>query len=147
MAEGARGLSVLLDTGLLYAFANTRDAHHDAALRFMREAMEGVHGHVATTAAVVLEVFTLLRARGQRPHEIDGMAKLLGLAPGTTPLLVDIVELAPRDLPPTYELFTAHGDRGLSFADASLVHTLRSRGFDALATFDGGFEGIVPTSP
>ena len=38
---------------------------------------------------------------------------------------------------------TKYADKKLSFTDCSIIELMKNKGIDQLASFDGGFDGIV----
>jgi len=56
-------LSILIDTGVFFAFYNRRDAHHLDSICLITHILEGRWGRPFTTVLVVSETTTLLRLR------------------------------------------------------------------------------------
>lgn len=137
-------MSVLVDTGVLGGFLNRRDREHEAALRFVRDVMGGVHGRAMTTTFVLDEVLTLLRARKQPYLAAEHALALVGLLPDSDlPHLVSLVETDVSDIRSTITLQERYWERGLSFTDCTLLHVMERDNIDKLATFDGRFRGLV----
>jgi len=41
------------------------------------------------------------------------------------------------------DTFAKYADNKLSFTDCSIIELMKNKGIDQLASFDGGFDGIV----
>lgn len=137
-------MSILVDTGVWHALLNQRDRHHEEAKSVWRACLEGQHGRVVTTPGIVAEVFTLLVARRQPAAVVHALAELLDLRPGTTRGLPEIVDVDEGSLALVVERFAEHFGRGLSFVDCSILVVVDQRRLDAVASFDGGLDGLVP---
>ncbi len=137
-------MSILLDTGILHAFLNTRDRHHGEAKQILCDGLDGLYGRIHTTTFVVDEAFTLLHARGQGKEVSNRLAALVGLGgPNDPPPCMDIIEVDRSDVRRAVSLFARHHDRRLSFTDCTTLAVMEERRIDRLASFDAGFEGLV----
>ena len=139
-------MSILLDTGFLFARLHTRDRNHEAARALEAELLDGVHGRVMTTTSVGDELMTLIQARGGQASDVRAAADLLGLA-GQGPPLATILDADPSHVVATGRLFDRHVDQGLGSTDRSHLVTMERWSIDRLATFDRGFEGLVEVLP
>jgi len=139
---------ILLDSSFLVAFHNTRDVHHQRAVRLMDRFLDDEWGRGLLLEYVFLEVTTVLAMR----RSLD-----VAVAVGDVLLRARELDFVPsselfRD---TYVTFRGQrlGDRDvLSFADAALVTVARQRDVPHIATFDDDFrnvEGVeaVPAAP
>ncbi len=130
---------ILLDTGFLYAFLNSRDAQHAPATQTMAAVVAGRWGQPCVSELVVAELFNLIRARRAGPL-IENNAAVLLFGP-------DAALRGFRAFPapsvvaagPVLALYKRHG--GLSFTDAALLDASRQHSCP-IATFDSGFEGL-----
>ncbi len=130
-------LSILVDTGIFYAFYNRRDIHHLDSICILVHILEGRYGRAYTTNLVVSEAATLLRYRiGLETAEafLDFLENS-----GITVIFLD------RELyGGVVEVFRKYSDRKLSFTDAFMVHVSRELGIGRLATYDEkSFSGII----
>jgi len=120
---------IVLDSSFLVAHHNTRDAHHEAAVRVMADFLDGRWGQGILLEYVFLEVVTVLMARrGPRiASEVAGVllgAKELEFVPCSA-LFLDAVET-----------FQRQKRTRLSFVDATIVNLARDRAEGQVATFD-----------
>jgi hypothetical protein len=112
----------LIDTGAILAFLDDRDHWHHACV----EALERLPLPLATSAAVLAELFHLLR----RPHELDMAWAFLGSG------AVTVLPVGDEDLPHLEALMVRYQDRPMDFADATLVHLARREGLVTIFTVD-----------
>lgn len=141
-----RPLSVLIDTGILYAFLNRQDPGHAVATDLLRGIAAGDLGSPVVSEHVVDELFTLIRHR-KAPRAVEEAACTLLPLDGPSALRLRIVVLGAAGLPPALELYRRHRDRALSFTDATHLVLMRRLAIDRLATLDQGLRGLVPIVP
>ncbi len=55
----------------------------------------------------------------------------------------DVVRIHSARFVGALDLYRRHFDRGLSFTDCTTIAVMDELGMRDLATFDGGFEGLV----
>lgn len=139
-------MSVLLDTGVIYAYLNKQDPRHDDALEVLRRIASGEMGSPVVSDHVVDELFTLIRRRRQSA-EVEQAARRFLPLDGPSRLRLRIVMVGPSGLVPAAKLYRRHHDRRLSFTDATHLVLMQRLSMDRLATFDGGFRGLVPVVP
>jgi predicted nucleic acid-binding protein len=123
---------IVLDSSFLVAFHNSRDMHHAAARRLMRELVAGKWGRALLLEYVFLEVTTVLLVR-----------RNLNVASAVASILLQAREI---DFVPCSELFvdtvkTFRNQTGteFSFADAAIIAAARRYSAPNIATFDGEF--------
>lgn len=138
-------MSVLLDTGVLFATLNKRDERHQEAQRLLAEVMAGRWGDAVTTDLVAAESFTLLQRRRAPAHAVQRLEAFLGIGSDSGWLAVWPTPL--EAFAGICALFQRHYDDGLSFTDCSLLWHMEVGGFDRLATFDRGFDGLAAVLP
>ncbi len=136
-------MSVLLDTGLIFAFLNEDDADHARAVELMLRVVRKEFGAPFVTDTVVVELFTLIRARTGSAALEESARRFLPLP---TPALKGLtsVSLGVGLLEPAWEVFRKYRDQGISFTDAGLIVTMRELGLERLATLDARLRGLVP---
>lgn len=138
-------MSVLLDTGVLYAFLNPDDPRADEAAALMGRIGRKEFGAPFVTDHVIDELFTLIRAR-------TGSAKLEEAAkrflPMPAPSLhgLAVVALGESLLGRAWEEFARYRDQRISFTDAGLIAAMRELRIDTIATFDEALRTLVPTA-
>lgn len=136
-------MSILIDTGPLAAYLNEGDRLHPRADAMFDRILAGQWGMPVSTDFVLDEGLTLLRRRPGKRTLSERFARLfLGDVEGQR--MLHMLSTTPDLLDEARDVHFAHWDRGLSFTDATLV--AHARHLDAVvATFDGGFDGLVPT--
>lgn len=136
-------MSVLLDTGLVFAFLNKRDANHARAFELMLCIANKDFGTPFVTDTVMFELFTLIRSRTGSMTLEESARRFLPL-PSPSLSGLTAVSLGTEHLESVWEVFRKYRDQGISFTDAGLIVTMREMGFDRLATLDARLRGIVP---
>lgn len=116
----ARGL---IDTGAIVALVDADDVWHERC----REALRSLRLPLATTAAVLAEVFHLLDH-----HPREGGAAWRFIRSGAVTLL-PITDADAADLD---RLMKQYHDRPMDFADATLVHLAERESLSTIFTID-----------
>jgi hypothetical protein len=128
--------SLLLDTGPLIAYLNSRDQHHDEAA----ERIDSFSGEFHTTGAVITEAMHMVS------HARDGPALLAEFVTASRTRVHDFAQ--PAQLRAAATLMAKYADTPMDYADATLVLlaerigvldvlTLDRRGFSAYRTSKG----------
>lgn len=136
-------MTVLLDTGVVFAFLQADDVRHDEAVELMVRIARREFGQPFVTDHVIDELFTLTRSR---LHSTELEGSLRRFLPLPSPALRGLaaVSLGTAVLELAWEAFRRYRDQGLSFTDASLIATQRELNIDRLATFDRRLARLVP---
>lgn len=116
----ARGL---IDTGAIVALLDADDAWHDRC----REALRTLRLPLATTAAVLAEVFHLL---APHPRDIDAAWHFIRSG------AVTILPITDADGADLERLMKQYHDRPMDFADATLVHLAERESLTTIFTID-----------
>jgi len=119
MLASPRGL---VDTGAMLALLDRSDRWHLAC----REAFETLPLPLATSAAVLAELFHLLADR----REATVVWEFLRSG------AVRVLSIADEDLPEIEALMLRYRDRPMDFADATLVHLARRESLATIFTID-----------
>lgn len=120
-------MSVLVDTGVLYALADADDTHHAACLRWRTSTTE----HLLVPTPVITEAAWLIGTRGGPEAEARFLESLV---PGGR---FGIAELDPgHDLPRIAELVRTYANLPLGTVDAAVVATAERLGITEIATVD-----------
>jgi len=125
-------LTVLADTGALYALVNRSDAWH---LR-MRTWWKANREPILVPVTVIPEATYLIATRLGSSHEA---AFVRGLGAGE----VEIEPLLPEDVTRAADLLTIYADLPLGFVDASIVAMAERLGIDTVVTTDRRHFGVV----
>jgi predicted nucleic acid-binding protein len=136
-------MSVLLDTGLIFAYLNRQDAGHREARALMLRIARKEFGAPFVSDHVIDELFVLIRVRTGSAALEEAAHRFLPLP---SPALKGLaaVSLGTGLLGPTWEVFRKYRDQGISFTDASLIVTMREMGIERLATLDSRLGKLVP---
>jgi len=115
----------LIDANAVVAIVDSRDHWH----RRCREALDVAPVPLATSAAVLAEVFHLLDA-----HEVEPAWRFL------TSGIVTLQPIDDADAPDLRRLMLKYADRPMDFADATLVRLAEREGLTTIVTVDRDFE-------
>jgi predicted nucleic acid-binding protein len=121
----AGGSGVLLDSGILYAFYDRRDAWHRAA----RDLITRERGRLIVPAPVIPEVDHLLAQRLGVDAQILFYRSL-------TENRYFLVDLPPAGYVRVHELNRRYRDLGLGFVDAAVLALAELLGVNRIATTD-----------
>lgn len=136
-------MTVLLDTGVVFAFLNEDDVRHGDAFDLVSRIARREFGQPFVTDHVIDELFVLVRSRTRSSELEESLRRFLPLpSPALRGLVA--VSLGVAVLEPAWHAFRQFRDQGLSFTDASLLVTLRELKLDRLATFDRRLARLVP---
>ena len=113
----------LIDTGAILAFINPRDDWHEACV----DVFQATRFPLVTTAAVVTEVFHLVRAR---LVNFDAAWNLFD------PKVVAVLPIDDSDMPRIQALMEQYADRPMDFADATLVRVAERESLTTIFTVD-----------
>lgn len=137
-------MSVLLDTGVIFAYLNREDARHGEARALMLRIARKEFGAPFVSDHVIDELFVLIRSRTGSAALEEAAKRWLPL-PGPVLKGLSVVSLGAEVLEPAWEVFRKYRDQGISFTDATLMVTLRERGIERLATIDARLRTLVPS--
>lgn len=136
-------MTVLLDTGVIFAFLHREDARHVDALALIERIARKEFGQPLVNDHVVDELFVLARSRVGSAAMEESLRRFLPL-PAPSLRGLGLVSLGTGLLQPAWEIFRRYRDQGLSFTDAGLIVTLRELKLDVLATYDARLSRLVP---
>jgi predicted nucleic acid-binding protein len=120
-------VTVLVDTGVLYALADAEDSHHDACVRWLTRSTD----ELLVPSLVIAEAAYLIGSRGGTQAEASFLD---GLAPGGR---FAVAELDPGvDLARVAELVRTYANLPLGTVDATVVATAERLGVREIATVD-----------
>jgi uncharacterized protein len=138
-------VTVLLDTGVVFAFLNADDARHSEAAQLMTRIARREFGAPLINDHAVDELFVLVRGRTRSSQLEEAARRFLPLP---TPMLrgLSMVSLGTSLVAPAWEVFRRYRDQGLSFTDAGLIVTMQEFRIERLATFDLRLSRLVPVA-
>ena len=134
-------MSVLLDTGVVVAAANPQDRNAPRAVEILEEVASGLHGAAFMTDYVVDEALTLAWVRTRRSRTVLQLADwLLAREPSRRPGKLLFVEEPAFEV--AASLHRRHHAR-LSFTDCTSLAVMSEHDIVKVASFEGGFDGLV----
>jgi len=135
-------MTVLVDTGVLYADHDTDATRHETASGALDAVYDGVLGQPYVSDFLYDEAVTLTmtRAGAHRPARALGR-RLRGA--GEYPSVYELVSVDRQAFDAAVECFERYDDQSLSFTDATTVALCERRGFDGVLSFDDDFDGLV----
>ena len=113
----------LIDTGAILALLDADDRWHDRC----REAFTSLRLPLATTGAVLAEVFHLL---GDNPRDVAAAWRFLRSG------AVTLLSITDADSAALEELMKRYRDRPMDFADATLVRVAEREALSTILTID-----------
>lgn len=140
-------MSVLLDTGVLYADHDTDATRHEEAMAALERVYDGEFGQPYVSEYVYDESVTLaLRRSGSFDAAAALGERLRGADPYPDPF--ELLYLTPSGFDDAVSTFERYDDQQLSFTDAVQIAQYERMDVDTVLTFDDDFEGLVDrTSP
>jgi len=135
-------MSVLVDTGVLYADHDSDASRHEPARRALEAVYDGEFGQPYVSDYIFDEAVTLTQRRAGtfQPAKRIG-DRLRGV--GDFPRVYDLLWVSPAVFSDAVELFEQYDDQELSFTDATTVALVNRHDIDAVLSFDDDFDGIV----
>ncbi|MEO0645658.1 MAG: PIN domain-containing protein [Cyanobacteria bacterium J06650_10] len=113
----------LIDTGAILAILRADDSWHERCI----EAFSSMKLPLATTAAVLTELFHLL---GSRPNDLNAAWTFIRSG------AVVILPVTDADSSNIERLMKQYADRPMDFADATLVHLAERESLSVICTID-----------
>lgn len=135
-------MSVIVDTGVLYADHDRDAARHETASDALEGVYDGVLGQPYVSEYIYDEAVTLTDARASRSDDAVALGKRLRGA-GSFPPAFELLSVSKAEFDDAIDVFERYPDQGLSFTDASIVAQVERRGIDGVLSFDGDFDGLV----
>ncbi|WP_276272915.1 type II toxin-antitoxin system VapC family toxin [Haloarcula litorea] len=135
-------MTVLVDTGVLYADHDIDASRHDTARGALDAVYDGELGHPFVSEYVYDEAVTLTLKRGGSHDSARRLGeRVRGV--GSYPDTYEILHVSPQLFADAVDVFDRHDDRSLSFTDATLVAQAREHDVDTVLSFDDDFDGLV----
>ena len=139
-------MTVLVDTGVLYADHDTDATRHGVASSALETVYEGelgtpyVSDHIYDEAVAL----TLTRADSFSPAKRIG-ERLRGA--GSYPEVYEMLRVSAAVFTDAVDVFERYTDQRSSFTDATSVALCRRHEIDGVLSFDDGFDGVVERIP
>jgi predicted nucleic acid-binding protein len=141
-------MSIFIDAGVFIAYANNKDKHHARAFGLIDDIMENKYGAVFTSELVFDEAVTFML---YKTGDVRNAARIRDLIAGNKekniPQFINMLFIDSEVLDEGWKIFVKYADKKLSFTDCSTIELMNSRDIEYLASFDGGFDGIVSRLP
>jgi len=128
-------VTAVVDTSVLYEYANAQDAHHDAASEIVEAIDAGETDDARLTNYLIEELLDLTRVHLGHAVAIDLLDRLQASAG------FEIDHAARSDFANGEQLFRE--DHQLSFVDATTISYMNRAGIDTLYSFDDDSDPYV----
>lgn len=136
-------MTVIVDTGVLYADHDTDASRHGQANDALDAVYDGEFGHPYVSDYIYDETVTLALRRCQSFSAADSLEKRLrGVDP--FPSVYEMLRVSAAVFADAVDAFEQFNDQSLSFTDATTVALCRRHDVDGVLSFDDDFDGIVP---
>ena len=137
-------MSIFIDAGIFIAYLNKKDSHHSKATDLIDDIMDNKHGAAFTSNEVFDEVVTfLLYKTGDVRNSARVKELILGNKEKDIPQLMNLLFVDQEMLDKAWKIFVKYANKKLSFTDCTTIELMNSKDIEYLASFDGGFDGIV----
>lgn len=135
-------MSVLIDTGVLYADHDLDATRHEAASAALDYVYDGELGQPYVSDFIYDEAVTLTANRSGRTEEAITLGKRIR---GADPYVAafELQPVSEGDFDEAIDVFERFSDQRLSFTDATIVAQVRRDNVDGVLSFDSDFDGIV----
>lgn len=135
-------MTVLVDTGVLYADHDRDAARHQSAETALTAVYRGEYGQPYVTDYLFDEAVTVaLRRTGRHAAAVTLGRRLRGA--DDYPTVFEILRIDRATFGDAIELFEAYDDQALSFTDATSIAVCEARGIDGILSFDDDFDGLI----
>ena len=136
-------MSLVVDTGVLYADHDTDASRHEAAVSALESVYDGSFGQPYITDYIFDEAVTLARKRtGTHTAAARLSKRLRGV--GEYPEAYELLRVSAAVFTDAVDVFEHYDDQSLSFTDATIVATLEQHDIDRVLSFDDDFDGVTP---
>jgi predicted nucleic acid-binding protein len=135
-------MTVLVDTGVLYADHDTDATRHDDASRALESVYDGEFGQPYVSDYVFDETVTLTRRR-TGSHEASRRVSDRIRGHDQYPRVYELLRVSTGVFTDAVSVFERYDDQPLSFTDATSVALVDRHGLDGILSFDDDFDGVV----
>ena len=135
-------MTLLVDTGVLYADHDTDASRHVEASDALETVYDGEFGTPYVSDYIYDEAVTLTLVRGGSHAAAMRLGrKLRGGEP--YPQAYDLLRVSGAAFDDAVDIFEAYDDQALSFTDATTITLVERYGIDGVLSFDDDFDGLV----
>ena len=134
-------MSILVDTGVLYADHDTDASRHDAAQVALEAVYDGEFGQPYVSDYIFDEAVTLTRSRGTTFQPAKQLSDRIRGAE-SYPQVYELLWVSTAVFSDAIDVFEQYGDQQLSFTDATTVALADRHDVDSILSFDDDFDGV-----
>ncbi|MEE6210339.1 type II toxin-antitoxin system VapC family toxin [Salarchaeum sp. III] len=135
-------MTVLIDTGVLYADHDTDATRHEPAATALETVYNGEYGQPYISDYIYDEAVTLTATRGGTTDPAIQLGqRLRGVDP--YPNVYEQLTISTTDFNTAVDIFEHYDDHGLSFTDATNIALVERHDIDTLLSFDDDFDGLI----
>ena len=135
-------MTVLVDTGVLYADHDTDATRHEAAREALGAVYDGEFGQPYVSDYIFDEALTLTRTRTDSHSAAMGLCNRLR-GHDSFPSVYDNLQVSAAVFTDAIGVFERYDDQSLSFTDATSVALVERHDLDGILSFDDDFDGLV----
>ena len=135
-------MTVLVDTGVLYADHDTDASRHEEASDALDAVYDGEFGAAYVSDYVYDEAVTLTLKRTGSFSAAKRIGRRLRGA-GPYPPVYEMLHVSSAGFTYSVEMFERYDDQGLSFTDATTVALCDRHDIEAVLSFNDDFDGLV----
>jgi len=135
-------MTVLVDTGVLYADHDTDAARHESASDALDTVYDGELGQPFVSDYIYDEAVTLTLSRGGSHAAANRLGERLRGA-GSYPQIYEMLRVSTATFANAVDVFERFDDQRLSFTDATTVALTERHDVDCVLSFDDDFDGLV----
>ncbi len=137
-------MSVFIDAGIFIAYVNEKDKLHTEATGLIEEIADNKYGMAFTSNVVFDEAVTfLLYKTGDVRNASRVKDLILGNKEKDIQQFMNLLFVDKEVLNKGWNIFVKYANKKLSFTDCTTIELMNGRDIEYLASFDGGFDGIV----
>ncbi|PTD94240.1 VapC toxin family PIN domain ribonuclease [archaeon SCG-AAA382B04] len=135
-------MSVLVDTGIFYAYQNKKANRYKLAKKAMKKILEGELSQPWITDYIYDEVITLTKTKTGNFEQVKSISKrILGKKDFYSPFKLEFI--SKKEFKEAKRLLFKYNDQSLSFTDLTTIATTRENKIDGVLSFDSDFDGII----
>ena len=134
-------MSILVDTGVLYADHDTDASRHDAAQVALEAVYDGEFGQPYVSDYIFDEAVTLTRSRGTTFQPAKQLSDRIRGAE-SYPQVYELLWVSAAVFSDAIDVFEQYDDQQLSFTDATTVALADRHDVDSILSFDDDFDGV-----
>lgn len=135
-------MTILVDTGVLYADHDTDATRHESARIALEAVYDGAFGQPYVSDYIYDEAVTLTLKRGGSFQPAKQLGKRIR-GVGSYPQTYELLWVSAAGFSDSVDVFEQYDDQELSFTDATTVALAERHGVDSVLSFDDDFDGVV----